>query len=47
MIVTAMARFSHDHALIIKVKPKIKESLLKIMLIKNLIILVLYYKIGS
>ena len=42
-----MAGFSHDHALVAKVKPEIKELLLEIMLIKNLAILVLYYKMGS
>ena len=47
MVATAMARFSHDHALITKVKPEIKESLLETMLIKNFIILIPYYKISS
>ena len=42
-----MAGFSHDHALVAKVEPKIKESLLETMLIKNLIILVPYYEMGS
>ena len=47
MVATAITKFNHNHALIIKVKLKTKESLFKIMLIKNLIILILYYEISS
>ena len=47
MVVIIIIKFSYNHALITKVKFKIKELLLKIMLIKNLIILILYYKISS
>ena len=46
MVVTVIIRFSYDHALVTKVKPKIKELLFKIIFIKNLIILILYYKIS-
>ena len=47
VVAAAIARFGHDHALVTKVEPEIKESLLETMLIKNLIILILYYKINS